>query len=88
MIVEKIVERFVKLEDRVGTAARLLKIENGRNVAKALKILHEEVDKQNVEALVYLGSIYHDGQLIPEDKIKAFRYYESAAQQGNAEAWY
>ena len=68
------------MEDKLGTAARLLSLETGRDVSRGLRILFDEVDKENMEAMNYLGSIYNDGKLVPVDKLKAFRYYEMAAK--------
>ena len=52
----------------MGTAIRLLKLDTGRDVSRGIRILLEEVELGNSEAMTCLGSVYNDGQFVPMDK--------------------
>src|SRR5437868_1947968 len=54
--------------------------------AKDLQTLQIQAAQGNAQAQSNLGSLYYNGQGIPQDYAKARQWYEKAAAQGYAEA--
>ena len=54
--------------------------------ASALREWRPLAEQGNVEAQVYLGLMYYNGEGLPQDYAEAVRWYRKAAAQGLAEA--
>ncbi len=61
-------------------------LERPKNHQAALLWSKEKADNGNLEAMVYLGACYYDGNGIPNDKKEAGRWYRQAMDGGNKTA--
>ncbi len=55
-------------------------------ISDAIAELMKKAEQGDASAQVNLGSIYYNGQGVPQDYKEALRWYLSAAEQGNATA--
>ena len=55
---------------------------------KAIKYFEQAAQQGNINAYLFLGTMYLHGDGVPQDYKKAFEYFELAAQQGSSAAYY
>ncbi|GEM_PF-6388445 len=55
-----------------------------KNLRQALKWLEKAASQGDIDALLELGGIHHDGEIAVQDDEKACRYYRRAAEAGSA----
>lgn len=53
-----------------------------------MNIYHSEAKENDEFACVSLAQIYKDGEFVPKDNKKAFKFYETAMKLNNAHATY
>lgn len=58
----------------------------GNSSSQNMAVLEQKANQGNVEAQFVLAGIYFKGNGIPQDYIKAFEWYQKAADQGHAQA--
>jgi len=67
------------LEDGVAAYTRA-------DYAAAMRLLKPLAEKGNSDAQYLLGGMYHKGQGVSEDKVRAYLYYDLAARAGDEDA--
>ena len=98
----QILERTTPLNDYILTKLRELKKKsesNGKqlnelgcryyrekNYKKAIQYFEQAIKAGNSEALVYMGTMYYNGEGVKRDYEKGMQYYELSAQTGNINA--
>ena len=80
---------FVLALIAVGCAdARQSALCEGLSEGSPLEDVRPCAEQGNARAQFALGSKYHYGRGVPEDRVEAVRWYRLAAEQGFAEAQY
>jgi TPR repeat protein len=60
---------------------------NKDNHERMLGYLEQAAGQDHLEALYYLGTLYYDSEVVPQDLNRARDYFQRAVDQGHSEAW-
>lgn len=71
-------------------ANKLLSIIEGReeNLEKSIGLLEKSASKNYIPAMVRLGNLFYDGEIVDLDYVKAFKWYSEAASRQSAGGYF